>query len=32
MAEIQWLNDMTTASSKGKAEKKPILLGFFNSE
>jgi hypothetical protein len=30
MAEIQWLNDMSAALARAKAEGKPILLDFFN--
>jgi hypothetical protein len=30
MAEIQWLNDMSVALVRAKAERKPILLDFFN--
>ena len=32
MAEIQWLNDMSVALARAKAERKPILLDFFNPE
>jgi hypothetical protein len=30
MAEIGWLNDMNEALARAKAEKKPVLLDFFN--
>ncbi|HME46408.1 MAG TPA: hypothetical protein VKF36_25215 [Syntrophorhabdales bacterium] len=30
MAEIQWLDDMSVALARAKAERKPILLDFFN--
>ena len=30
MAEIQWLHDMSVALARAKAERKPILLDFFN--
>jgi hypothetical protein len=30
MAKIQWLNDMSAALVRAKAERKPILLDFFN--
>jgi hypothetical protein len=30
MAEIGWLNDMTEALSRAKAEKKHVLLDFSN--
>ena len=30
MAEIHWLNDMNDALTRAKAEKKPVLLDFFN--
>jgi hypothetical protein len=30
MGQIAWINDMDTALHKAKAEKKMILLDFFN--
>lgn len=30
MAEINWLSDMNEALARAKAEKKPVLLDFFN--
>jgi hypothetical protein len=30
MGEVIWITDMNTALGKAKAEKKPILLDFFN--
>lgn len=30
MTEIGWLNDMNEALARAKAEKKPVLLDFFN--
>ncbi len=30
MGQVTWVTDMTDAVSKAKAEKKPILLDFFN--
>ncbi len=30
MAEIHWLNDMSAALARAKAERKPVLLDFFN--
>jgi hypothetical protein len=30
MAEVAWITDMDDALRKAKAEKKPILIDFFN--